>query len=42
MPVICLGKQRLHNPESVREWLLRQERRHDEPRRGRPQSRRAA
>jgi hypothetical protein len=42
MPVIKIGALRLYNPVAVREWLLAHERRHEEPKRGRPATRRAA
>jgi phage terminase Nu1 subunit (DNA packaging protein) len=40
LPVIKLGATRLYDPVKARAWLLTHERRHDEPKRGRPALRR--
>ena len=42
MPVIRVGMTRLYDPNSVRQWLLTHERRHDVPKRGRPANKHAA
>lgn len=36
LPVIVVGARRLHDPASVRAWLLGRERKREAPRRGRP------
>ncbi len=36
MPVIRVGMTRLYDPAAVRSWLLTHERRHNIPKRGRP------
>ncbi len=42
MPFIRLGMMRLYDPAAVRAWLLTHEHRHETPKRGRPNNKRAA
>ena len=42
MPVIRIGMLRLYDAKAVRDWLLTHQSRRDEPRRGRPTTKRAA